>query len=204
MQPHWRARPFAATHTSRTALAGANSPITEIRFKDGSACTIGIAGPDRQLHHHKSLTIPVSAVAVNRGQVSNPCVYASTMISQPGEVRIDPSPQALEVVQIRVGHRIVLAVSGELDIATAPTLQVSLDEAVESRPAEIWIDLSNVSFMDSTGLRALLNARRRLHVNLTSLAIICPEGPVRRVFTIAGLDHEFSIHADRASAHAAG
>jgi anti-sigma B factor antagonist len=126
------------------------------------------------------------------------------MDSQPREFGIADSHPALEIAQIRVGYRIVLAVAGELDIATAPILQVSLDEAVESGGADIWIDLSSLSFMDSTGLRALLDIRRRLNVNSTSLAIICPEGSVRRVFSIAGLDHQFRIHADRAAAHAAG
>jgi anti-sigma B factor antagonist len=99
---------------------------------------------------------------------------------------------------------VVLALSGELDLATAPALRASLDKAVESGGADLWIDLSEVTFMDSTGLLALLATRRRLRASSTSLAIICPEGPVRRVFTVAGLDDEFSIHTDRAAAHAAG
>jgi anti-anti-sigma factor len=126
------------------------------------------------------------------------------MVSQPREIGIADRLPTLEVDEIRIGHRVVLALSGELDLATAPALQASLDEAVESGGADLWIDLSDVTFMDSTGLRALLATRRQLRVNSTSLAIICPEGPVRRVFTVAGLDDEFSIHTDRAAAHAAG
>jgi anti-sigma B factor antagonist len=126
------------------------------------------------------------------------------MVSQPRQIGIADGPASLEVDHIRVGHRIVLAVSGELDIATAPTLRASFDTAHEYGAAELWVDLSDVSFMDSTGLRALLAVRRQLRERSASLAIVCPDGPVRRVFTIAGLDREFSIYADRAAAHAAG
>jgi len=111
---------------------------------------------------------------------------------------------AIELQEIRVGHRVVIAVSGELDIATATTLRVAVDEVIESGVAEVWIDLSQVAFMDSTGLRVLLNARGRLRARSKSLAIICPDGSVRRVFALAGVEQEFAIHADRAAAHAAG
>jgi anti-sigma B factor antagonist len=66
------------------------------------------------------------------------------------------------------------------------------------------VDLSAVAFMDSTGLRSLLDARSRLLARSKTLAVSCPPGPVRRVFTIAGLDHELNLYGDRAAAHAAG
>jgi anti-anti-sigma factor len=83
-------------------------------------------------------------------------------------------------------------------------LRASLTTAIESGGAEIWVDLSAVAFMDSTGLRTLLDARSRLRERSKSLAVICPPGAVRRVFTVAGLDHELDIYGDRAAAHAAG
>jgi anti-sigma B factor antagonist len=126
------------------------------------------------------------------------------MTSQPREIGVEESLPPIEVAEIRIGHRIVLAVSGELDIATAPALQSSLNDAVDNGLAELWVDLRDVTFMDSTGLRVLLAIRRRLREKSKTLVVICPDGPVRRVFTVAGLDDEFSIYADRAAAHAAG
>src|ERR1700710_1344493 len=115
------------------------------------------------------------------------------MHSQPREAGVDDRLAEIEIEKIRVGHRVVLAVSGELDLATAPTLQGALDDAVDSGAAEIWIDLSDVRFMDSTALRVLLAIRRRLRLSSTPLAVICPDGPVRRVFEIAGLEREFNL-----------
>jgi anti-sigma B factor antagonist len=65
----------------------------------------------------------------------------------------------------------------------------------------VWIDLSRVKFIDSTGLSALVAARRVL-VPARSLVLICPEGPALRVIRIAGLDRVFTIRPDRAAAHA--
>lgn len=126
------------------------------------------------------------------------------MISTRRELGNGDGFATIEVEQIRVGHRIVLAVSGELDVATAGALSASLEAAIEAGGAEIWVDLSEVAFMDSTGLRVLLDARRRLRAKAKTLAVICPLGPVRRVFTVAGLDREVDIYGDRAAAHAAG
>jgi anti-anti-sigma factor len=53
--------------------------------------------------------------------------------------------------------RLVIAVSGELDLVTEPQLEAALANAV-GRP--VTIDLSELAFMDSTGLRALLSAAR--------------------------------------------
>src|SRR4051794_2411142 len=125
------------------------------------------------------------------------------MISLPREIGTGDGFATIEVAQIRVGHRVVLAVCGDLDLATVGTLRASLEAAIESGAAEIWVDLSEVAFMDSTGLGVLL-ARSRLRARSKTLAVICPLGPVRRVFTVAGLDHELSIYGDRAAAHAAG
>ena len=132
------------------------------------------------------------------------CGYAFEMISPPRELGNGDGFATIEVAQIRVGHRIVLAVSGELDLATVGSLRASLEAAVESGAAEIWVDLSEVAFMDSTGLRVVLDARSRLRAKAKTLAVICPLGPVRRVFTVAGLDHQLNIYGDRAAAHAAG
>jgi anti-sigma B factor antagonist len=67
--------------------------------------------------------------------------------------------------------------------------------------AEVWIDLSRVGFIDSTGLSALLAARRGLAPE-RPLVLICPDGPPLRVIRVAGLDRVFTIRPDRAAAHA--
>jgi anti-anti-sigma factor len=82
------------------------------------------------------------------------------------------------------GEMTVVTLSGELDLASTPTLERELD-AVESAGAKrILIDLGGVGFMDSTGLQALLRARERATAG--GLQLILRRGPhqVQRVFEL--------------------
>ena len=126
------------------------------------------------------------------------------MVSQPRELNVGDGSPSIDVREIRVGHRSVLAVSGELDIATSDTLRAAVDGAIASGAAEVWVDLTLVEVLDSTGLRVLLGAQARLRNHSKSLAVICPPGPVRSMFEASGLDQELVLYADRAAAHAAG
>jgi len=53
-------------------------------------------------------------------------------------------------------------VQGEVDLYTAPQLWETLDAAIAGTPHELVIDLSDVSFLDSSGLSVLLRAHKRL------------------------------------------
>jgi anti-anti-sigma factor len=95
----------------------------------------------------------------------------------------------------------MLSVSGEIDLATAPQLTDAVDAALGNGARELWIDLTDTAFMDSSGLHALLAARRRAHELNRRLAVICPGGPVRRLFDVAGVADKLPVYADRAAAH---
>lgn len=84
-------------------------------------------------------------------------------------------------------QRTLLRLSGELDLLTAPKLAARLDEAVRQREGDVVVDLSEVEFVDSAGLHALLNGQRRLIRLSRRLSVICGPGPVRRVFELARL-----------------
>jgi anti-sigma B factor antagonist len=106
------------------------------------------------------------------------------------------------IVEQRVGRRAVLAVAGEVDIATAAELRTAI-EAAATRAFEIWLDLSDTTFMDSSGLHAMSEACDELaHAN-RRLALVCPEGPVLRVLRLTGLDQLFEIHPSRRAANTA-
>lgn len=79
-----------------------------------------------------------------------------------------------------------LIVSGELDIASAPTLQRAIEERDLAGGRPLLIDLSNLSFMDSTGLRALVVARQ--HAADNGYELVLRQGPrqVQRVFELSG------------------
>jgi anti-sigma B factor antagonist len=118
-----------------------------------------------------------------------------------GPFSMDGGPPQLELSEAGVGHRFVLAASGEIDLASAGDLRAGLLKAIESGAIEIWLDLSDVEFMDSTGITAIVDARRALEPR--RFALICPDGPVRRVLDIAGVERAIPIHSSRAAAHAA-
>ena len=64
------------------------------------------------------------------------------------------------------------------------------------------LDLSGVDFLDSAGLRVLLRARGMLGREDRALAVICPHGPVRRVFELSGLSTVFALYPSREAAAA--
>jgi anti-anti-sigma factor len=94
----------------------------------------------------------------------------------------------------------LLAVSGEIDIASAPRLITSLNEALGECSMPVVVDLTDVDFMDSTGLALLLNAHRRLARRGQGFAVVCSDGPVRRVFTITDMVETLRVRPDREAA----
>jgi anti-sigma B factor antagonist len=91
----------------------------------------------------------------------------------------------------------VVAVSGELDIATAPQLEETLERAAAT-PSPLVIDLTATSFCDSTGMTALLRAYKRADAAQTGLIIVCPpeNREVMRVMTLLGFDEVLQLRDD--------
>jgi anti-anti-sigma factor len=88
--------------------------------------------------------------------------------------------------------RRVIQVSGEIDPLTAP----ELDEAVRAAARDasvVAIDLSEVSFLDSSGLRVIVAAQQELEGNGVGLVISNPSDSVRRVLEISGLSQHFDV-----------
>lgn len=87
----------------------------------------------------------------------------------------------------------VLAVSGEVDVATAPRLRERLIELVNSGRHRIVVDLSGVEFLDSTGLGVLVGALKRVRTHDGELALVCAEPRILKVFEITGLTKVFTM-----------
>jgi len=118
-----------------------------------------------------------------------------------GKVAIAVTPLAVE--RSRVDGYELLSVDGELDIATAPRMLSALNEAIAEMATPLVVDLTHVMFMDSTGLALLMNARRRVVRLGHGFAIICPKGPIARVFEIADMVGSLRVCPDRETARAA-
>jgi anti-sigma B factor antagonist len=97
----------------------------------------------------------------------------------------------------------MLLVEGEVDVATAPRLLGVLNQAVHGPLQSLVVDLSAVGFMDSTGLALLINAHRRLTRRRKGFAVVCPPGPLRRVFELTDMLETLHVCPDRESAAAA-
>jgi anti-sigma B factor antagonist len=82
---------------------------------------------------------------------------------------------------------LLLTVSGELDIATAPVLRERLSAAIAGGVRRLVIDLRPVSFMDSIAVAAILHARRDLGDDGRMAVVTVAESYPRLVFEIAGL-----------------
>ena len=100
----------------------------------------------------------------------------------------------LEVLQDDSGDDTTVRLSGELDISTAAELERLLsDLAVPDGPGRIVIDLRDLRFMDSTGLRLLVTADLRLRREGRELALIPGPEPVHRVFRLAMLEERLTF-----------
>ena len=93
-----------------------------------------------------------------------------------------------------------VAVRGEVDMAVVDTLQEALEDAIRDSVGAFVIDLSDLDFIDSSGLHVLVRARGLLSREDRALAVVCPHGPVRRVFELAGYSDLFLIFGSREEA----
>lgn len=101
----------------------------------------------------------------------------------------------------------VVVLRGELDLYTGPALRRLMREIAQSDPvARVVVDMTELSFLDSSGLGVLIGGLRRLRASGGSMHLAGCRGPVRDVLTITGLHQAFPIHDDlpRALAAAAG
>lgn len=91
------------------------------------------------------------------------------------------------------GHSVVRA-DGELDVSTAPELRQTITTALDEGDGKVVIDLTAVTFMDSTTLGVLIGAHNRVREIGGALGLVCSDERVRRVFSITGLDKVFTLH----------
>jgi anti-sigma B factor antagonist len=97
-------------------------------------------------------------------------------------------------------HTVVVSVRGEIHVSTAPEFSRLLNASIDAGRTSIVLDLTDVAFIDSTGLSVLLNALRRVTRAGGRMALVCTNPTVLRLFEITRLDSTFAIHAELAPA----
>jgi anti-sigma B factor antagonist len=88
----------------------------------------------------------------------------------------------------------VVALHGELDLATVFTLDAAID-LIDGSGRDLILDLSDLDFVDSIGLTRFVRLHRRLREHGAGLVLRHPQPNVRRVLTVTGLDHLLGIEA---------
>ncbi len=109
----------------------------------------------------------------------------------------------ISVSRTKSGDVPIVAVSGEVDVYSAPALKDSITELLQAGTNSLIVDLSGVAFLDSTGLGALVEARAATSEAGGSLPLVCSQERILKLFTITGLDSVFTIHSSVGDAIAA-
>jgi anti-sigma B factor antagonist len=113
-------------------------------------------------------------------------------------------PPTFEVTEEAIDAQThVIAVRGELDLATAAAFSAPLLAAIDAGKTNVVVDLGEVVFIGSNGLATLLNGLRRLTRRGGRLPIATANPTVLRMFEITRTDSTFSIYPTREAALAA-
>jgi anti-sigma B factor antagonist len=107
------------------------------------------------------------------------------------------APQLDVVVETRPDRTWVIALRGELDVATIPAFSAALDDARAKSARCVLVDLGEVTFIDSTALMRLLTALRDQQQSGGQLVLACHNPTVLRLFEVTGTDETFQIFPTR-------
>ena len=88
---------------------------------------------------------------------------------------------------------LVYALAGEIDIAATTGLQARIAELADATEGDVVIDLSDVTFVDSSGLFTLIVLRDIVHSSGRGFVLAAPQGEVRRALDLTGMLDVFTI-----------
>ena len=97
----------------------------------------------------------------------------------------------------------MLTLSGELDAYDAPTLRTAFAEAATSAATDggtVVLDLTGVTFLDSTVLGTIVGLLRRVREHDGELRVVLPETEARRIFELTALERSLDVYPSRSSA----
>jgi anti-sigma B factor antagonist len=98
----------------------------------------------------------------------------------------------------------ILVVGGEVDYEVSPQLKARMMRAIKSGSRRLILDLTDVTFIDSTAIGVLAGAIERLDESGGgSLSVVCTHEKVMQIFEITGLDNVVTVHPSREDALAA-
>jgi anti-anti-sigma factor len=108
-------------------------------------------------------------------------------------------------IDLRSEHdRVVLALHGELDLVGAPLLQSEIDSPSVQQAPMVVLDLEDLQFIDSSGLRVILSAHERARERGQAFALTRGSEQVQRLLAIAGVSGHLTMLASPDAALASG
>ncbi|MGL4912611.1 MAG: STAS domain-containing protein [Romboutsia sp.] len=86
-----------------------------------------------------------------------------------------------------------ISLEGELDVSTADKLKEYLHKLAEEEIVDMKINLTNLDYIDSTGLGVMIGVLKKLKIEDKEIYIINPKNNVKKIFNITGLDKIFKV-----------
>ncbi|HUG07951.1 MAG TPA: STAS domain-containing protein [Acidimicrobiia bacterium] len=86
-----------------------------------------------------------------------------------------------------------ISVTGEIDLATVPDLENAIESVFSTDSHPLVVDLRDSSFMDSTGLKALVMANRRFDESGRGFAVAVSRGPISRLIDLSGVESSMKV-----------
>jgi anti-sigma B factor antagonist len=114
-----------------------------------------------------------------------------------------PATEQFSIAIAQTEPVVLLVATGEVDAHTVSDLSAALDAAIVQHDRHVAVDANGITFIDSTGISALVAGMRRLNRSRRRLAVACePGSSLGRALRMTGLNHTFDVHpaADRAVA----
>lgn len=99
-----------------------------------------------------------------------------------------------------VSDECMIEIRGEADLSNAPAIRAALERAFAGGATRIFIDLSALTFMDSTVAAAFFWTKSRVRAMGGTMTVLCPAQPIRRIFELTALDSIIGLHDDRQEA----
>jgi anti-anti-sigma factor len=106
-----------------------------------------------------------------------------------------PPVGQLNIEDVRGSRRRTLELTGELDLVTAPALEAAVQRVRDDDTSELVLDLRQVVFMDSSGLRTVLAAWDACREDGREFFLIPDRGACRRLFEITGVLDDLPLRA---------
>ena len=118
----------------------------------------------------------------------------------PEEARMEDKPQFRVDYEATTAEVGIVILEGEIDIYSAPEFKEVLVNGIEGGAKRVIVDLSAVTFIDSTALGVLVSGAKRVRPRNGNLDIVCTDENIIRIFEITGLDRIFGIFPSRGEA----